>query len=108
MPRTLFILLPFLLLTACGSGGGSGGSSGGGEVPAIQTVTRYYTSGRVQETGTIVTASNRRTGTWTAYHDVDGSPLRFTGDYADDHLDATKPWREWNVDGSVRVDSSDR
>lgn len=105
--RPLLILLPILFLTACGSGGG-GGSSDTGTTPAIQTITRYYTSGRIQETGEIITASNKRTGTWTAYHDVDGSPLRFTGEYVDDRVDPTKPWSEWNADGSVRVDSSDR
>ena len=101
--RTCLILLPFLLLTACGAGGSSSGGT-----TAIQTVTHYYASGRIQDTGQIVTATGKRTGTWTTYHDLDGSPLQFTGDYVDGALDVTKAWKEWNADGSVRADSSDR
>ena len=106
--RHLLILLPLLFLAACGSGGGGGGSSDAGTTPAVQIVTRYFASGRIQETGPIITATGQRTGTWTVYHDANGSPLRFTGDYADDTLDASKAWTEWNSDGSVRADASDR
>jgi hypothetical protein len=102
--RTCVIVLT-LFLAGCGP---EGGGSSADSTPAVQTVTRYHPSGRIQETGAVITASGKRTGVWTAYHDLGGSPLRFTGEYADGMLDTGKAWTEWNADGSVRADAGDR
>lgn len=107
-PISILALFPLFLLTACGVGGG-GDEAGGDAAPSSATtvVTAYHASGRPAATGAVLTGTEVRTGTWTEFHDQDGSPKRWEGVYADGAIDQTAFWCEWNADGSVRADQTD-
>lgn len=99
----------FFISTIFLSGCGCGGDSGAAAAPVSTTsVTIYYDSGRIKESGPVLISTGERTGIWQSFHDLDGSPKQFTGRYVSNKLDATQPWQEWNADGSVRADSTDR
>ena len=98
-----------LLLAGCGGGGG-GGSDAGPTVTGpttTTTVTLYHQSGRMAATGTVLAGTTIKTGVWSEYFDVEGSPRQWQRSYTQDTWDTAKDWREWNADGSVRNDASD-
>lgn len=110
MLRTPVIALALgLTLAGCGGGGGGGGGSGQGATsPATQPVTIFYASGRIEAEGYHLAGTTTRTGHWRIRFDDPSGQVQWEGDYADGVIDASKPWREWNADGSIRVDSTDR
>lgn len=91
-----------LLLAACGGGGGGGGSG------SDTTVTLTYPSGRIMAVGEYAPGTTMRTGVWTEYFDQNDSPQQWRKTYVNGSWDQTKDWREWNADGSIRNDVSDR
>lgn len=104
MLRASVLSIAIVLAVGCGSGGGGGG----GTPPAVTAVVLTYPSGRVMARGFYIAGTTIRTAHWTRYFDADAEPRQWDGDYRDDGIDAAKPWTEWNLDGSVRNDSSDR
>lgn len=90
-----------LLLASCGGGGDGGGSSS-------STVTLTYPSGRIMAQGTYEPGTTTRTGVWTEYFDQNGSPQQWKKTYVGGTWDQAKDWREWNADGSIRNDFTDR
>lgn len=90
-----------LLLTACGGGGG--GDSG-----SSSTVTLTYPSGRIMAVGEYESGTTTRTGEWKEYFDQNGSPQQWRKTFVSGSWDKAKAWREWNADGSIRNDVSDR
>lgn len=100
-PSLFMPLISSALMTACGGGDGAGQESA---PPRI--VTEYYASGRPAATGTLSGAV--RTGPWVEYHDADGSPRKWEGAYAHGIIDTSAFWCEWNADGSIRADQTDR
>ncbi len=106
--RHVLPTLCFLVCAGCGSGGGGGGDDAAPAASATTPVVTRYASGRIHEQGQVVTGTDVRTGTWTRHFDADGSPLQWRGSYTAGAIDTALPWTEWNQDGSVRVDSTDR
>lgn len=108
MPTTPLRLLTVLAiaialalpLASCGGGGGGGSSS--------NTVTLTYPSGRIMAQGAYEPGTTTRTGVWTEYFDESGSPQQWKKTYVAGTWDQTKDWREWNPDGSIRNDWTDR
>jgi len=91
-------------LTLLGCGGGEDSTSSDNSSAGLTTVTTSYDNGQVETTG-LIDAEGRRQGPWQVYF-VDGKQV-FTGSFVDDQLDHSKPWTEWNDDGSIRFDQSD-
>lgn len=102
--RTFLLASIFLLLCSCGGGGGGGSAA----TPTTEIQTIHHASGRIAETGPVKAGTTIRVGEWQAFFDQDGSPKRFVGTYTEGTLDPAQPWREWNADGSIRADVSDR
>jgi hypothetical protein len=105
--RLCIAFLAILLLAGCGSGGGDDAAptvSG----PATTEVVTWHASGRIHERGQVLAGTDLRIGEWERHFDAEGSPLQWRGSYADGAVDAARPWSEWNLDGSVRVDATDR
>jgi hypothetical protein len=92
-----------LLLASCGGGGGGGG---GGS--SSTTVTLTWPSGRIMAQGAYEPGTTTRTGVWTEYFDENGSPQQWKKTFVAGTWDQTKDWREWNTDGSIRNDWTDR
>lgn len=92
-----------VLLSGCGGGGG-----GGADSSSSATVTLTYPSGRVMAVGQYEPGTTTRTGQWKEYFDQPGSPQQWKRSYTSGTWDKAKDWREWNADGSIRNDASDR
>ena len=102
MLRFIPVLGLVLLLVGCGGGGG-GGSTG---TPAITTtpVTLTFSDGRTEAVGFYAAGTTTKTGHWTMYFDDPSGQKQWEGDYINDVVVGTQPWREWNLDGSIRFD----
>ena len=99
----LLTVLAAVLMAGCGGGGGGGSDSG-----SSGTVTLTYPSGRIMAVGQYEPGTTTRTGEWKEYFDQDGSPQQWRKTYVSGLWDQAKDWREWNADGSIRNDVSDR
>ena len=96
-----------LLLSAC-SGGGDTLASPALTATEVEPVTLHYPSGRVQASGGVIAGTTTRTGPWITYFDDESGQRQWEGSYRDGVIDQSKPWQEWNRDGSVRFDSTDQ
>ena len=99
-------LLVVLLLAGCGGGGGGGGGASGTGI-ASSPVTLTFPNGRISAVGAYVTGTTTRTGHWTMYFDDPSGQKQWEGDYSNGAIDGGKPWREWNLDSSIRFDWTD-
>jgi hypothetical protein len=104
-PTVAFCLAILLLAGGCSGGSGDGGGSSSSSSGAV---TLTYSSGRIMATGHYEPESTTRTGEWCEYFDVDGSPQQWRRTFNAGAWDHSQDWREWNIDGSVRNDASDR
>lgn len=120
-----------MLAGACGGSGGGSGAVFGGADPGADGLTlleSHYDSGQLAEQGWI-DAEGRRSGVWRAWHPsgqlereatyADGEPegpvrewhangqLRWQGTFPGGGRPSVD-WVEYNADGSVRFDASDR
>ncbi len=98
----LMLLGSCLLLSSCGAGGGGDHSPA-----ATSELITYHPSGRVAGRGSVVTGTTIRQGAWTDFFDQENGQQRWSGFYDHDAIDGAQPWTEWNLDSSVRIDSSD-
>lgn len=113
----LAIILTLLLLPLIGcSGGGSGGGVAAPAAPPPSAVirTEYWdppanTIRRAR--GSVVrdaSGSWVREGAWTEwFHAVDGGGINWTRSYRAGLPDPSRPWSEFNADGSLRESSDD-
>jgi hypothetical protein len=98
----LAVLAAALLLSGCGESAPTD--------PAVVPVTLYYPSGRIMAQGAYLPGSTTRTGEWREFFDRDGSPPQWRRVYVAGVWDpkASSDWQEWNPDGSIRMDGTDR
>jgi hypothetical protein len=101
-------LLPYVILLAALVSSGCGASTPTGQ-PGVP-VTLYYPSGRIMAQGAYLPGSTTRTGEWREFFDRDGSPPQWRRVYVAGVWDpkASNDWQEWNPDGSIRMDGTDR
>lgn len=119
--RTCICLLSSLLvLSGCGAGGGDGGDAPA-STPTLtdQTVivTTWYdtpTNTQVASTGPVLVdsagnATDLKQGAWTFHFPPDqGGGRSLIRTFHQGVWDQGRPWTEFNADGSVRVDATDR
>jgi hypothetical protein len=67
-----------------------------------------HPSGRISASGAVLPGTTTRVGRWTMWYDDESGPKRWEGEYTNGVMDQSKPWREWNADGSVRADAEDQ
>jgi hypothetical protein len=101
--RSLTLLIATVAIAALIAG--CGGDGGGGP---DTSVTLSYPSGRIMAVGAYEPGTTTRTGVWKEYFDQAGSPQQWRKTYIGGIWDKTRDWREWNADGSVRNDITDR
>lgn len=99
-----FLVLAIFAVSACSGGGGAPDTVASATTP----VTLYHASGRIAAQGHYLTGTTTRTGAWTEHFDVEDAPVRYERTYTAGVWDESQPWREWNVDGSLREDADDR
>ena len=105
MLRFLAVLGLILLLAGCGGGGGGG--SAGASALVTTPVTLTFSDGRTEAVGFYAAGTTTKTGHWTMYFDDPSGQKQWEGDYSNGAVDSAKPWREWNLDSSIRFDWTD-
>lgn len=101
LASTILVLIAILVAVSC-SGGDAGSADSGSD--DLQAKVTTHDNGQVETTGQ-VDAAGRRQGYWEWF--APGGEKLFQGHFVDDHLDETRPWTEWNADGSTRFDHTD-
>jgi hypothetical protein len=109
----IVVVCAMIAAAGCGSGGGGGGVSSSSAPAAGQSVSPasltlsevYHDNGRLAERGWI-DANGKRYGSWGFWYD--NGQQRWQGSYIDGAIDGSRPWREYNRDGSTRRDWQDR
>ncbi len=96
-----------ILLAACGGGSSASSTNAATGSTALRLVEERHANGQLAAQGTVLDVGGRavRQGRWRTW--FENGRLRWEGDYRRDVIDNTRPWREWNADGSVRDDSGD-
>lgn len=74
----------------------------------VSPLIERHPSGRMSASGQVLPGTTTRVGRWTMWYDDEHGTKRWEGDYVNGVIDQTKPWREWNIDGSIRADAQDR
>jgi hypothetical protein len=103
--RTFLIILAIATI-GCGGNASSTAAKPPTAPESLVLVERFYDNGRPSERGYVGTDSGERFGAWKFWFD-DGQ-LRWKGSYTGDAVDNKLPWREYNRDGSVRMDWQDQ